>query len=224
MKKVFVLAAALVLLAGPVMASSVVNSLHNLSSSGPGTVRTSNGTEVCVFCHTPHSASMATSLAPLWNRTVSMPINSTTQLYNSSTLETTSRPTPGNVLTGVQNSDAGLCFSCHDGSSLTDALVNPSNADPATFTWNSSTLSTAQLLEAGTMLKNDHPVGINYSQAAATDAEIRTSPLNGLDVTYGASNNDMWCSSCHDVHDDQYYPFLAGTNVQSNLCLSCHIK
>ncbi|MGD0388921.1 MAG: hypothetical protein ABSC42_08205, partial [Tepidisphaeraceae bacterium] len=36
--------------------TSVVNSPHNLSASGPGTIKSTNEQEVCIFCHTPHNA------------------------------------------------------------------------------------------------------------------------------------------------------------------------
>jgi len=37
-------------------AQSIVNSLHNLSASGPGDVRALSETEICIFCHTPHNS------------------------------------------------------------------------------------------------------------------------------------------------------------------------
>ena len=36
--------------------NSIINSKHNLSTSGHGTVRSSTESEVCVFCHAPHNA------------------------------------------------------------------------------------------------------------------------------------------------------------------------
>ncbi len=36
--------------------TSILNSPHNLSASGPGTVKASSEQEVCVFCHIPHNA------------------------------------------------------------------------------------------------------------------------------------------------------------------------
>ena len=36
--------------------ASVVNSPHNLSAAGPGTVRATGEQQVCIFCHTPHNA------------------------------------------------------------------------------------------------------------------------------------------------------------------------
>ena len=44
---------------------SVVDTKHNLSASGPGPVKVAGTQGVCIFCHTPHSASPA---APLWKQ------------------------------------------------------------------------------------------------------------------------------------------------------------
>ena len=45
------------LAAGAVGAASVVDSAHNLSARGPGTVRAAQEARVCAFCHTTHQAS-----------------------------------------------------------------------------------------------------------------------------------------------------------------------
>ena len=44
----------------------IQNSKHNLSTSGPGTIKATSESAICVFCHTPHGSSAS---APLWNRT-----------------------------------------------------------------------------------------------------------------------------------------------------------
>jgi predicted CXXCH cytochrome family protein len=46
-------------------------------------------------------------------------------------------------------------------------------------------------------------------------------PLIGL---YGAGSAFVWCSSCHDVHDNANQPFLVMANTGSALCLGCHDK
>ena len=43
---------------------------HNLSITGPGPVKSTSETQVCVFCHTPHGAESVPG-APLWNRKLS---------------------------------------------------------------------------------------------------------------------------------------------------------
>ncbi len=39
---------------------------HNLSTSGPGPVKATTTTEICIFCHTPHNSNPT---APLWSQT-----------------------------------------------------------------------------------------------------------------------------------------------------------
>ena len=36
--------------------NSIIYSKHNLSVSGPGTLRSATEREVCIFCHAPHNA------------------------------------------------------------------------------------------------------------------------------------------------------------------------
>lgn len=43
----------------------IANSMHNLSVSGPGTVKASSESQICIFCHVGHNGSPA---SPLWNR------------------------------------------------------------------------------------------------------------------------------------------------------------
>ena len=47
---------------------SVVDTLHNLSVSGPGEVRATSETQVCKFCHVPHTATLP---VPLWGHRLS---------------------------------------------------------------------------------------------------------------------------------------------------------
>ena len=47
--------------------AGVGNTKHNLSASGPGTVKATSEEQVCIFCHTPHNAFPAT---PLWNHEI----------------------------------------------------------------------------------------------------------------------------------------------------------
>jgi hypothetical protein len=42
--------------------SGIVDTRHNLSTSGPGEIRALTETRICVFCHTPHNAAPATPL------------------------------------------------------------------------------------------------------------------------------------------------------------------
>lgn len=212
MKKVLVLAAAIALLAAPAFAG-IRNTKHDLSNTSSDTGVNGTSGEICVYCHTPH-AGLAGGFAPLWNRTGGV----ISAVYNSSTLDV--NPT----VAAAQASDALLCMTCHDGASLNAALKNPpnsaggANVNPAS---NLSANSNTNLDDGATSLTNDHPVAFVYP---GSDTEVRGTPNLNLDVTYGAGNNEMWCSSCHDVHDNTVAPFLATTNAASALCLACHIK
>ncbi len=219
MKKIVVLVAVLTLMAGSAFGLTIVNSKHDLSSgsttTGPKVSGVGSTDQVCVFCHTPHSAAAA-GFAPLWNRTTV----EATAVYTGVDIQATI------TLAGVNSSDAPLCLSCHDGASLTDALVNPPNR--ATAPLNNLANITNANANLGTDLRDDHPVGFNYDGAAALDAEIDTraqaiSEVSGINF-YGANTNIMWCSSCHDVHDNTYGAFLLTINSASKLCLACHIK
>ena len=46
----------------------VADTVHNLSTSGPGQFKSQSVDQVCVFCHTPHKPALGPGL---WNRRVS---------------------------------------------------------------------------------------------------------------------------------------------------------
>src|SRR5438445_3959934 len=53
-------------------ANTVVNSKHNLSVTGPGTVKAKTQTDVCIFCHAAHKT---TGQTPLWSHAMSAVTN-----------------------------------------------------------------------------------------------------------------------------------------------------
>src|SRR5690349_467702 len=86
--------------------ADIRNTKHNLSATGPGTLKATTETQVCVFCHTPHGATQG--VTPLWNRQLS---NQTYTTYTSSSLD-------ANAIQGSLDQPGGsskLCLSCHDG-------------------------------------------------------------------------------------------------------------
>jgi len=211
MKKVLVLVAAFALFAAPAIAA-VSGTKHDMNVfSG----KTGDSTEICVYCHTPHGANMSVLKAPLWNRGVA---EATGNTYAGLDLEVTT------TLAEVNATDAPLCLSCHDGASLTATLTNPPNVGTTTIVNNLT--GNANI---GTDLSNDHPIGFNYVTVQTSDLEIQLKAnaegITGMTgaLSYGAGN-DMWCSSCHDVHDNTNGTFLRVNNAGSNLCLACHIK
>jgi len=86
------------------------------------------GSEVCVFCHTPHgagfaagagTANLASGMPPIWNRK----INTDTQYL---TYDQAGSPhfDGGTTLNGKIKGVSLACLSCHDGTIAFDALIN----------------------------------------------------------------------------------------------------
>src|SRR4051795_4219699 len=86
--------------------ADVRNTKHNLSATGPGTLKATSETQVCVFCHTPHGAE-AIPAAPLWNRKLSAATYTT---YTSTSIDANAAE-----LAAGPGGSSKLCLSCHDG-------------------------------------------------------------------------------------------------------------
>ena len=197
--------------------ADVQSSKHNLSVSGPGTVRATSESQVCVFCHTPHAATIAPD-APLWNRELSV---ATYTPYTSSSLDAEN-------IAGQLQQPAGsskLCLSCHDGSmaigtvNVVGGQANVTIAMTGTAVGGGmpagAGLQTGFTRNLGTDLRNDHPISLTYDTTLATaDGELRdpaTTPDIGLrspgvrpafplEGTGPAGEPQLQCASCHDPH------------------------
>lgn len=192
-----------VLLSVMCSADSVVNSKHNLSSSGPGAIRAVTESEICIFCHTPHRA---TEEKPLWNHSLS---SATYTPYRSSTMKAT---------IGQPNGASKLCLSCHDGT-VALGMVN-SRSTPLQMR-GANTMPDGRS-KIGTDLSDDHPVSFTYDGAlAARNGELRD-PSTLTDRVRVDHAGQMQCTSCHDPHDNRYGKFLVRENNGSALCVSCH--
>lgn len=182
--------------------AAIKNSKHDLSILGGSP---------CAYCHSVHNA-----VGGLGRPAYMGPLPVITKVYNSATLDHTLD------LATVNNSDAPICLSCHDGAfvaTLTDVDVR---------TDLTAALAANPLLDiggpdpAGGDLSNDHPSGFVYD--ATLDPQLKDPTNPKINVTFGPNRNEMWCSTCHNVHDNTYPPFLATSNSNSTLCLDCHIK
>ena len=211
-------------------AAGIADTYHNLTTSGPGTIKGTGIGEICVFCHTPHFGATSTEdSGPLWNRTLS---TATYTLYSSPTLD--SSPTQ-------PTSVSKACLSCHDGTVGINQLRNrpgtglqtASNPDNSTDT-KIGTAPPAQSNDAsfiGTDLSNDHPVSMVYANAKSPGLGTTTvgDDTNGSgfrptstegsrtfvkgDTTAGTaptftdiklplySGGKVECASCHDPHE-----------------------
>ena len=187
----------------PSSSFGIVNTRHNLSISGPGTIKSSTEERICVFCHTPHTARVDTPY--LWNRQETFghtPYDSTT-LYSS---------------IGQPTGASKMCLSCHDGTVALGALLYPPEipfiGGIRFMPDNGSNLDVD--------LSDDHPVSFLYNSTLATNNGELAQPST-LPPQIALDNNSlMQCTSCHDPHYDQYGSFLVMSNVYSALCTACH--
>lgn len=219
MRKLMLLAAALTLVATQSLAvTSIRNTKHDLSSTSTASNNSTNYGEICIFCHTPHKA-VDQQNAPLWNRSGTSAIT-ISDYYNSATLDTVSQP--AQVTAKIAQSDVKLCLSCHDGASLTNDLANPSNLVAGAQPLGLAEIAGTNPANIGLDLHDDHPIGMVYNTVVSnTPTEWVANPVSSIKFYDGGV---MWCSSCHDVHDNNAAPFLVTSNAASALCLGCHNK
>ena len=186
-----------------VISQSVTNSKHNLSISGPGTIKATSESEICIFCHTPHSSRPS---GPLWNRNDP---GTTYTLYSSLTLDATITQPDGSSI---------LCLSCHDGTIALGTLV--SRTTDVDFSGGITTMPTVRG-NLTTDLSDDHPISFAYTSAVASgDGQLKDPSAIGMLVQL--ENGKVQCISCHDPHNDTNGKFLVATKEFSTLCLECH--
>jgi predicted CXXCH cytochrome family protein len=181
--------------------AGIVDTVHNLSVSGPGAVRATGVSEVCVFCHTPHRA---TQTRALWNRDLPP---TTYDLYRSSTLEATL-----NQPTGASR----LCLSCHDGTTALGSLRVAPRTGPVTLG------PLAGRASLGTDLSDDHPVSFVYDAALALKQGQLEDPSALPSTVRLDDTRQLQCTTCHDPHESRYRQFLRVDDRAGALCTGCH--
>jgi hypothetical protein len=213
--------------------SDIRNTKHNFSATvtpnilGGGdtrTVKSTNESEICVFCHTPHGANLTEG--PLWNRQI--PSNSTYTPYGSSSIDATIQQ---------PNGVSKLCLSCHDGTIAIGKVRNLRSQFPApqismTGTGSGGVMApgaggasdpnTGYTRYLGTDLTNDHPISLTYNQALVTnDQEMR-------DPTQNPSQNPIRVRGLsprpgiQDIHLQPVDPKNPSIDTGQVQCISCH--
>ncbi|WP_191965552.1 cytochrome c3 family protein [Oryzomonas sagensis] len=200
----------------PAGADSILTSPHNLSSSGPGRIKSSEE-RVCIFCHTPHHATKLTDTSdsgPLWSRD-----ENTAQDYITYVSSTISAK-PGQPMGASR-----LCLSCHDGTiALGSPVAHGTTAQlgvltPPSFPQKSTVL--------GKDLRDDHPISMEYGLKTGEFRDPATiAAVSRVKLVSRNGTNYVECSSCHNAHDNQYGNFLVtNTATQADaLCTVCHTK
>ncbi|MCP4589809.1 MAG: hypothetical protein GY842_03615 [bacterium] len=183
---------------------SVVNSKHDLSARGPGPIRAVTETEVCIFCHTPHSAAPQT---PLWNRENPRVHY---RIYESSTTDARIDQPYG---------PSKMCLSCHDGSMALGTVLSRPQTHPIVMT--------ARTIKPGEFdltndLSDDHPIGLRYDRALSNrDPQLRPPEVVTRELPLGV-HSEVHCSTCHDPHNNELGDFLRVSDRMSAICVSCH--
>jgi predicted CXXCH cytochrome family protein len=182
----------------------VSDTVHNLSASGPGRLRSADERQVCVFCHAPHNTG---GVRPLWNREFS---GASYKIYASSTLD--ARP-------GQPTGSSKLCLSCHDGTIALGSVL--SRAERIRMT--GGDYIPAGLTNLGTDLSDDHPVSFYYTSGlAASDGQLADPGALPAEIRLGPAG-ELECTACHDPHKNTFGDFLVKPNEFAGLCTSCHV-
>ncbi|WJW76619.1 cytochrome c3 family protein [Thiohalobacter sp. IOR34] len=186
--------------------AGIASTKHNLSVSGPGTIKSDQESRICIFCHTPHNASSA---APLWNREQSAALYIP---YSSSTaVAQPGQPTGASI----------LCLSCHDGTIALGKIISQSNEISMS---GGVTTMPPGATRLGTDLSDDHPVSFVYSASLAAQQGELVDPGQLTGTVRLDKSGQLQCTSCHDPHNDSFGKFLVMPNRASRLCTTCHIK
>jgi predicted CXXCH cytochrome family protein len=195
----------------PGLAGSIMGSAHDF------TRQAWSGGQVCITCHDSRNTVRDIGGAPMWNHALS---TRTYSLYASATMKASAKQ-PGQV--------SRLCLSCHDGTVAIDSYGGRAGS---------------QFIQAinhlGTALGDDHPIGFVYdSSLAAANGSLHDPKSRVVTIGSGAqtqtglladlllNNNQVECTSCHDVHN----AFTVGRTgllkmdlERSAICAACHSK
>lgn len=219
--------------------AGIANTKHNMSVTGPGGIKATTETEICVFCHIPHNAQPG---KPLWNH--DMP-NSAYTMYTSEYLLRAGYtvPTGLGTTTGTPGMLSRQCLSCHDGTVAVGAVymvrgtVLGNGLIAMSGVTGSGAIPTTATGYIGTDLRAHHPVGIEYNTAITINfgsgsrgIELVTNPTSNAMKLYAISSKTyVECSSCHDPHleNTKFLRDTSGANLAakiSNTCTACHNK
>ena len=233
--------------------AAVSASRHNLSATaGTGNRTAGAGSEICVFCHTPHGADVSTAGAPLWNKRFTAPFGTAFSPYVATSTTDGAFATDGTGTGGFLSGASLACLSCHDGTQAIDNLLNAPGSggidstgggdDGRGFTWtsgdNTNLNSNGYLVSnanLGKDLSNDHPIGIRYCGggpvvatpgAACVDPDFvsPSSQLIGSTTQFWVNTTAGAATSAREKTDMLLYNrnFAAGGAGPAVECASCH--
>ena len=190
---------------------SIVDTKHNLSTSGRGDIKSPTETRVCIFCHSSHNTSKE---GPLWNH----------QTSAQKSFSTYQRPTMSNQ-PEQPNGATKLCLSCHDGTIAVGAVRGLAQPIAMKNVGARGELPANKKSNFGLDLSGTHPVSVKYKQSSALAVDhLRWPPLDPEKSVGPDAEGYVQCTSCHDPHDNSKsdrYPFWKKATFDE-VCLTCH--
>jgi predicted CXXCH cytochrome family protein len=207
--------------------------MHDLSTSGTGTIKASTETQICIFCHTPHNADPA---YPLWGHAVT-PVDYYKH-YTSVHLVSYTSEADAPPIDGISR----LCLSCHDGTIALGAVIGNSKSavrdcrNGRCFVNSEIRMSTRFMPSQapgylGTDLSGGHPISIVYDESLKNQRQTSYPDLTQL--KWPVSDHDVklyptqggfgvQCSSCHDPHGGNGAYFMRKADL-NDVCCACHV-
>lgn len=201
--------------------AQVASTKHNLSATGPGTIKAATEREICVFCHAPHQ----TPSQPLWNHQLSAVPDYTS--YWSPTLDAYASQAAAPEPDGASK----MCLSCHDGTIALGAVA--SRPSPIPMRGGVTTLPPTSPAYVGTDLSGSHPISFIVTNALITANNAKDSLLFPLASMRSDADgvrldnlNKVQCTTCHDPHSDVNFG-ASGVHfwrkpTWAGVCTVCH--
>lgn len=224
---------------------------HNMSSGADDShphakTPALGGTDrICVFCHTPHSA---TPESTLWSRPD--PATLTFDLYAGrlAIKDIPAKSQYNSLTVTYPNGASRMCMSCHDGATAIGAVIG----QPAEIEMNQRFITGSALVD----LSKSHPISFVWDNDVATDVNSwHVAEATGSQYVWPPNynvapldrNNRMQCTTCHDPHEDpsrdatgnplvapnDFPPFwrhtsgctpsVSSANCYDNVCSECHV-
>lgn len=207
--------------AAPPAYAGVESTVHNLSVSGPGEIKSTTESEICVFCHEVH---VPAAQQPLWNR--ELPAARNYRVYKSATMRAQT-PQPDGA--------SKLCLSCHDGTIALGKLLSRKAPVGMRGVGGRGEIPGSRASNLGTDLSGSHPVSIAHD-TGVTRARGREQGIIGIETGLVSrplvppdlldKSGKVQCTTCHDPHENRYaasgVPGFWRRPTVSEVCVSCH--